>query len=92
MESVLLTVRKRRATTKAGDDRPFCPTLGSGVGCLWWFSGNDEDAYDGGDPCRSSRAVGLARTVKNRCGGERGEARVSRAWKSSKSTTRRLYL
>jgi hypothetical protein len=39
---------------KAGDGEPFCLTLGGGVGYLWWFSGNDEDAYEGGDPHRSS--------------------------------------
>jgi hypothetical protein len=48
------------------------------VGCLWGFSIKGENSYEGGGPSRSSTAVGLARVARNRCGGERGEARVPR--------------
>jgi hypothetical protein len=40
---------------RASDVNLFSLTLGNGVGCLWWFFGNDEDTYGGDDPHRRSR-------------------------------------
>jgi hypothetical protein len=74
----LTTYRGEDGPWRAGDGNPFSPTLVGGTGYLWGLPLRVRTPMRAVVHVEAPGVAGLTRLARNRCGGERDEARVPR--------------